>query len=341
MQKVAIVSINNPGFESAKKLSATLQGGFKVTHFCKSSDGVVYEKLDDVLPDIWAHDVIIFFVATGIVVRKIAPFLEHKSKDPAVLVINLDMTQVVPLLSGHLGGANEFAGHLCTLLPNCTPFITTASDSSGNFAFDLWAKKKGFQIHNLHLLAPLTNALINNAKISVISYKSVLDELRAEIKKECVSFVDIAELESVDFSTPTLLVSPLDEKVDALFFKIEPVFIGTGMNRNTSADEIEQVFLEFLAKYGLELKSVGGIASFTPKSDEVGFLEFCKKYDFTPQFFDEESINSLTQELSPSCAKRFFGIKGVAEPSAILASRYKELFIKKEISGNVTIAAGF
>jgi len=81
--------------------------------------------------------------------------------------------------------------------------------------------------------------------------------------------------------------------------------------------------------------------SFEAKSDEVGLLEFCEKYNFLLKFFQKEDINSLQNKFSLSKATEFFGIKGVAEPSAVLGSKYKELFIKKKVYGGVTLAAAF
>jgi len=112
-----------------------------------------------------------------------------------------------------------------------------------------------------------------------------------------------------------------------------------GCNRNTSFEDIEKAFLYFLDKYNLALEQIENIASFEAKNDEVGLLAFAKKYNFDIEFFDEKQINALEVEFSPSQAKKFFGLKGVAEPSSVLVSKYKELIIPKEVyEKKITIA---
>lgn len=341
LQKVAVVSINHPGFDASKKLSLLLREQYEITLFAKQTGDRPYEKLDEILDEVWQYDIILFFLATGIVIRKIANRLKSKAEDPAVLVMDFDLTQVVPLLSGHIGGANAFAEHLCQLLPNCQAFITTATDQTNNFAFDLYAKEKGYGIENLHHLAPLSNALINDEPIQIVAYPSTAQELESRIQKPNDRYVSIKEMFKVDGSIPMVIISPVHARPDALILRIRPLALGLGMNRDTSLEEIETVVHGFLLEHRLEISDVEKIASFEAKRDEKGLCEFCEKYGFTPQFFDESSINALTQELSPSKAQGFFGIKGVAEPAAILASQNKELFLKKHIDGNMTIAAAF
>ena len=95
----------------------------------------------------------------------------------------------------------------------------------------------------------------------------------------------------------------------------------------------------FLQKYSLTIADVKGIASFEAKQDEKGLLEFAKVNNFEIQFYKKDDINALENDFSKSASTKFFGLKGVAEPSAILASKYKELIIKKEVyNKKITIA---
>ena len=85
----------------------------------------------------------------------------------------------------------------------------------------------------------------------------------------------------------------------------------------------------FLQKYNLDIQDIKSIASFEAKQDEAGLLEFTEKNNFEINFYKKDDINKLEYEFSKSASSKFFGLKGVAEPSAILASHYKELIIKK------------
>ena len=90
-------------------------------------------------------DVIFFFCASGIAVRKIAPFLADKTSDPAVLVIGEEGSYVISLLSGHLGGANRWTREIAGIL-GAQPVITTATDGRKLPSIDLWASKCGLSI---------------------------------------------------------------------------------------------------------------------------------------------------------------------------------------------------
>ena len=91
------------------------------------------------------RNAIIFIVACGIAVRTIAPFLKDKLTDSPVLVLDEAGNYVIPLLSGHVGGANEIALLLAELL-GAVPVITTATDINNAFAIDVFAKKHDLSI---------------------------------------------------------------------------------------------------------------------------------------------------------------------------------------------------
>ena len=334
--KIAIVTINQPSLDSAcslvpylKEYEVDIYGKKDLKHNLDFLH--TYKKLDDILPSAWAnYDAIICILAMGAVVRKIAPLLQDKSIDPAVLVINLALDKIVPLLSGHLGGANELADTLASKLPNAINFISTATDQTNTLAFEMEAKKNGWKIENLKALANISNRLLNKQVVNVATYKSLFDKLS---KKENLKLIDFK-----DEDENTVVISPIHKSKNLL---LKPkVFIGIGCNRDTSKEMIQKAVDEFLEKYNLTLEDIASFASFDAKSDEVGLLKFIRDNDLDITFYKKDAINSLENEFSPSASTKFFGLKGVAEPSAILASTYKELIIKKEVYFKAITIAG-
>ena len=331
--KIAIVSINQPSLNSACKLVAYLEdyevdvyGKKDLKHNLETLK--LYNKLDDILSPAWkAYDAIICILAMGAVVRKIAPFLEDKATDPAVIVINLALDKIVPLLSGHLGGANELSDIIVSRIDGCINFISTATDQTNTLAFEMFAKKNHLKIKNLKKLALISNTLLNKKNVEVQTYQNIFDTIPNK-----------NNIIRVDKCTSELCVNINPFKSEHLSFEPK-LFLGIGCNRDTSYEEINEAVLIFLEKHNLDFEQIENIASFEAKADEVGLLEFAKKYNFDIKFFNEEEINTLQGDFSPSSAKKFFGLKGVAEPSAILVSKYKELIIKKEVyNTKVTIA---
>lgn len=335
MLKIAIISINQPSLNSAERLKEYLKeyevdvyGKDGLEHNLKEFKS--YEKIDTVLAEGWKkYDAIICILAMGIVVRKIAPLLKSKATDPAILVMSIDLLKVIPLLSGHIGGANELSDVIANKIDGCINFISTATDQVKAFAFDMFAKKNNMEIENLNCLANISNRLINKKSVKVFTLKAVFESIKDKtnlklIEKDCID-------------QNTVIINPLG-KSDNLHLKPK-LYIGIGCNRGTSFEDIQKAFLWFLDKYGIKKEQIKNIASFKAKADEKGLLEFAKKYNFDIKFFNKEEINNLDGEFSKSASTKFFGLKGVAEPSSILISKYKELIIPKEVyEKKITIA---
>jgi cobalt-precorrin 5A hydrolase len=362
MQKIALISLNNPGYEAAQALVTdlkTVNPQFKITIFHKcpdihspEEDTELYEflNLDEIIENVWKnYDAQIWFAATGIVVRKIAPLMQSKIIDPAILVMNINRTQIIPLLSGHIGRANELAIAISKVNSNITPFITTATDTLGLFAFDLYAQKKGYKILNPAKIPEITNKIINNENIMVVTYPIIQEELiKSGIDPQKVRFVDYQTfINPEDIKDNAVIIAPynvMDDKdllSKCLYIKIAPISIGTGLNKATSVDELYEDLLNFLEKNLLDLADIQSIASFEAKKDEESLNIVAKQINKELIFYDKETINSLKGDFSPSEAQKYFNIKGVAEPAAILAAKQKTLFVSKHKYKNTTFAAAF
>jgi cobalt-precorrin 5A hydrolase len=345
--KIAIVTINNPSLNAAKELLPYLQEHQCHIYNKAEDDGkkfFKFNKLDDILPTAWSeYDAIIALLATGAVVRKIAPLLQDKSTDPAVLIVSLDLQRVIPLLSGHLGGANELALELTQKIEGCVNFVTTASDQLKVLAFDMFAKKHNYAISNLKSLAEISNALLNKKQVQVVTYPAIIKQIEAfeGYDKERFVFVMPDELTELNSELPTLYITPQKLPNNSLQLHPQEIVLGLGMNRGTSKEEIQKAVKRFLYEHGLSFSQVSKLASFSAKADEIGLLEYAKEVKLNIEFFNEENINALTQEFSPSQATKFFNIKGVAEPASLLASQHKTLFLSKRIYGGVTVGASF
>ena len=332
--KVAIISINKPSFESALKLSEVMSD-FEVTIFAKegfdSQKAKIshFQKLDDALRVAWREfDAIVAILAIGALIRKVAPLLQDKTKDPAILVVNLALDKIIPLLGGHLGGANSLSHTLAKRL-NAIEFITTATDQTGTIAFDLVAKERDWRVENIKKLANISNRLLNGKIVKVATTKSIFDSLPSKKNLTLIGF------DKVDSNS--VVIYPAGE-FETLTLRPK-VSIGVGCNKDTKNNELKEAFFEFISKNGIKLDDIEGFYSFEAKSKEIGLLEFVKELNREIKFFKKEQINALTQNFSPSASKKFFDLKGVAEPTAVLGSKYKDLIIKKEpFFGKITFA---
>ncbi|NCA69695.1 MAG: cobalamin biosynthesis protein CbiG [Sphingobacteriia bacterium] len=114
------------------------------------------------------HAELLFIGATGIAVRLIAPLLQDKLSDPAVLVIDETGRFVIPILGGHLGGANVSARRLAERL-GATAVLTTASDVQGTIAVDLLGRELGWHIEaERTALLQAAAAVVNGERVVII-----------------------------------------------------------------------------------------------------------------------------------------------------------------------------
>ncbi len=134
----------------------------------------------------------IFVAATGIAVRKIAPLLQHKTLDPAVLVCDENGTQIISLVGGHIGGANRLARKVAGITGG-TAVITTATDVHNLVAFDEMAARNGWEVKNPALIKFLNAALLENETIDVLLPDHLFQEYYAE-KKNLRLVADVAEI---------------------------------------------------------------------------------------------------------------------------------------------------
>ncbi len=110
------------------------------------------------------YDQVLCIMALGIVVRMIAPYIEHKSKDPAVVVMDEVGHHVISLLSGHLGGANEWTQSI-SLAIDADPVITTATDVNGLPAPDVLARHEHLLVDDFQTLINVNSAIVGGQQV--------------------------------------------------------------------------------------------------------------------------------------------------------------------------------
>jgi cobalt-precorrin 5A hydrolase len=177
-ERIAVVSITRHGIALAGKVVAALPGArlFAPEKFRAEAEAAApgqaacyTGKTGDQIPALFANfDGIVAIVSLGALVRLIAPHLKDKEQDPGVVVIDEAGRFAIPMLSGHLGGANALAGHLATAL-GATPVLTTASDSRQTLAVDLLGRELGWTFEASHdEVVKASAAVVNDEPVALV-----------------------------------------------------------------------------------------------------------------------------------------------------------------------------
>lgn len=281
-----------------------------------------------------AREAHIFIMSTGIVVRMIAPHILHKTKDPAVVVIDDAGIHCISLLSGHLGGANRLALAAAKILA-ADPVITTATDVNEVPAIDVLAKDFGMKIINPETIKYVNMALLTRQRVPVCDPDNWLAP-----KLDNRYFSTVGEMPTGD-GQGTVYVSDriLPSFVKALRLCPPALIAGIGCNRNTEMAEIRDLLMEVLTQHNLYSEALGLITSVDIKNDEQGILFLADDLSLPLEFFTREQLRSVEGVQTPSkMVEKHIGVQSVCEAAAILGSEKGQLVVPKQNTKNVTVA---
>ena len=314
-QKLGIVSFTEHGSQLNERLREMLE---RSGYVCESYAAEKYAGKYHLFPlkvsaKAWTEkmfqsmDALLFIGACGIAVRSIAPYLQGKDKDPAVVVLDERGIFAISLLSGHLGGANELTAVLANLT-GAIPVITTATDINGRFAVDVFAKKQNLWISDLKAAKAVSAAVLDEEPVGFFSEFPVTGEIPCELQR-------LADGERFEGNC------------------------GMVLSLNEPQETVEQEVLKALQSCHMSIHSIFAAASIDLKKEEAGILAFCEKHAIPFCTYTKEELMDLEGDFTASAfVKETTGVDCVCERSAILAGGGAELLLKKRAANGVTVA---
>ena len=279
---------------------------------------------DDMEKIFTENDSLIFIGACGIAVRAVAPYIKSKTTDPAVIVIDDQGRYVIPILSGHIGGANGLARMIAQLL-GAAAVITTATDGAGKFSCDSWAVQNDCAISSMKIAKEVSAAILKKDIPVVSDY-----ELPSSLPKGLV-LGDTGEIgiyigihEKSPFKTTLRLIPKI-------------LALGIGCRKGTSEEHLLSAVKTVLADNGLDIRAVEKIASIDVKKEEVGLLSLAKELDAELIFYTADELNAVDGNFDESAfVKDTVGTGNVCERSAVIDGR--KLIVRKTVMDGVTVA---
>lgn len=296
------------------------------------------------LASLWPNQrAFVFCLATGAVVRLIAPLLHNKSHDPAVVVVDQAGRFVISLCSGHQGGADLLARLVAQQL-GATPIITGAANDLGLPGVDVlgipfgWHRGEGNWTEVSAVISRQeTVGVIQEAGSSLwqtqLPAGHPFDFAQSQPPKAKIFIT--SQLKS--FSAATIPFVQWHPRV---------LWVGIGCERGTAKELIEASIRQTCQRHHLSEAAIAGVASLDLKADEVGILELCRDRDWSLRFFPAEVLCNVTVPNPSQVVAKAVGTPSVAEAAALCAAQTETLLVSKQIftsstannQGAVTIA---
>ncbi len=356
--RTAIIALTRNGARMARKLAASFDGDVTLLLDRRfHEEGDIAEIFDlplrPVVERAFAeYSSLVLFLSAGASIRLLAPCLESKQVDPAVVCVDDAGSFCVSLISGHVGGADRLAQEVSRHL-GATAVITSASHASGTLAVDLMGREFSWRlVADSTTVTRASAAVINGQPVGVwqgagepgwwphetplpenITVYPALDDLAASACAAALIITDTSE------PLDTLLADKI-----MVVYRPRSLIAGMGCRRGVPVEELEALLADTFQENGLALECLAGIATAEIKRGEPGLEQLAERHGVPLSFFPAEDLNRVFEtnpEAITSKSERahgLVGVWGVAEPAALLTAGAGELLVTRKKTARATIA---
>ena len=303
-----------------------VEGVFAPAHDLKELVAKIYSK----------YKTILFIMASGIVVRMIAPLIQSKLVDPAILVMDDRGENVISLLSGHIGGANERAKQLAQII-GARPILTTSSDINGKIAVDTFAMKHGLHITDFTAAKEITAMMLNEKNMCIINEIGMeiqydylgenLTEDNVENNEEYDGAIVISHSSSIKLSIPYVQLIPKN------------IVLGIGCKKDTKAKEIIEFIYRTMEKLELSIHSIRVLSTVDVKQDEIGVIEAKEHFHTGLDIISREEIAIHQDKFKKSpFVMKTIGVGNVSEPCGYISSQSGTCLLGRTVQNGITLS---
>ncbi len=326
MKKIAIISVNETGSQVASQIQSKL-------------NAQLISRAD--LGSRWNDfDAFIFIGAMGICVRTIAPYINDKHTDPAVICIDSLGKQVISVLSGHVGGANELTNLIANIL-TATPVITTQSDLSGWWPLDTIGERFNWQ--TLHATNPAIFAFVNQKPTALLL--DIHDEgtnyLERTLPPHVTIVNDISDVSSDKFELAIIVSYKHYESIKGvIMLQYVPKVLTVGIGLAHHAQPVEDILNDInqlMVTSELEASAIKKYATIDLKADEP-VVKYLQAKDTEVVFYTADELSKVDVPTPSETVAAHVGTPSVCEAAAILGSNNGILIIQKIKGQNWTAA---
>ena len=325
----AVFAYSRRGCETARRAAAALPDAgarlFAAARLTEDGFAPIPQPSRTFYGDLFAAcDALVFVGSCGIAVRMIAPFVRDKKTDPAVIVIDERGRFVIPLLSGHIGGANALAQRLADAL-GATGVITTATDINGRFSVDAWAARRGWVIGDM-AAAKHVSAAILEGDVPLCSEFPLRPPLPGGVTEGAEGPLGIY--------VGCRMARPFSETLRII---PKALHLGIGCRRGTPEAAIADAVGAVLEEHGIDPRALKCAASIDLKRDEQGLLAYAETAGLPISFYPADALAALEGDFTPSdFVRSVTGVDSVCERAAMMGAA--ALLVRKTAKNGVTVA---
>ena len=311
---------------------------------CGMPDGTAYTKLlkpfRKQIAENWTkYRSHIFLFSIGATVRLIKDLIRDKYHDPAVICIDNNAEYVIPVLSGHVGGANELTLHLAEHL-SAVPVITTASDCRKTVAPDILGREYGWTVEDSNnLLTAAAASIVNDEPVAVVLEcgENALSKF-SPLPGNFTVTADPASLSpdgynAVLFVTDRLIKEDCPELYKkAVIYRPKTLAVGIGCDRNTGEEILYDGLQKILKDNKLSINSVKCLVSVDKKADEAGLISLSERLRIPFITYPADELDKVEGIENPSeTARKYVGTRSVAEAASLKYADSKTLLVPKTV----------
>ena len=295
--------------------------------------------LGQVEPQWHDYDAFVFISAMGICVRTIAPLLKDKHSDPAVVCMDTAGKNVIAVVSGHVGGANQLATDVARAV-GAMPVITTRSDIDGLWQLDLLGKRFGWELEREDINAEI--AMFVNRRPTALLLQ-VNDEGTRWLEANLPEHVTVFYREdNIDGNLFDLLVvvgykSVFVKGIKATLHYIPKcLHVGIGLAHDADMKCIDEM-QHCLNDKGINMKAIKNIATIDVKKGEkvVGELMRC---GYEVRFYSAGELSDIIVPNPSGTVEKHVGTSSVSEAAAMLSADNNQLLLEKHKGTQWTLA---
>ncbi|MGI6094400.1 MAG: cobalt-precorrin 5A hydrolase [Lachnospiraceae bacterium] len=278
-------------------------------------------------------DALIIIGSCGIAVRSIAPFIKDKKLDPAVVVLDEQGKYAIPLLSGHIGGANELANELAGMI-DAMPIVTSAVDLQEKFTVDAFSKKNGFFVSDMVFAKEISAAVLAGDEVGFYSEYPWIGNVTEGLK--LWDETDEQKPELGIYIGHSYMKHPF---VHTLYLIPRVVVMGIDCRPGTEKDRIEQAIHSVCDEELIPSVAMANVVSIHERREERGIREYCEERNIPFTTYSAEELNEVKGSFSVvECEQSVAGVDNICERSALLGSNFGRILRRKYEKDGITIA---